>query len=72
MARVVVIGVAGEDGLWVVDLDAGTVTPLAQPTSGELKTVADLRAAGTSVIKGVNVAITVKATSSAAAGHMDG
>ncbi|KEA07769.1 hypothetical protein G6L29_29955 [Agrobacterium rhizogenes] len=72
MARVIVIGVAGEDGLWVADLDAGTVTPLPDPKTGDLRNVADLRAAGASVIKGVDVAITVKATSSAAGGHMDG
>jgi hypothetical protein len=33
MAKVVVFGVAGDDGLWVADLDAGTIAPLRSPTT---------------------------------------
>ncbi|MES5099718.1 hypothetical protein ABUK73_15935 [Agrobacterium sp. BA1120] len=72
MAKVVIIGVEGEKGLWVVDIDAGTVTPLADPTTGNLKNVADLRAVGASVIKGVDVAISVESAGGVAAGHMEG
>lgn len=71
MAKVVVIGVAGEKGLWVADLDAGTVAPLAAPGSGDLKTVTDLRAGGSTIIKGVDFAVTVTSTQAAASGHYD-
>lgn len=71
MANVVVLGVADKQGLWVVDIDAGTVTPLPEPTSGNLKNVVDLRAAGASVIKGVDVAISIASASDVAAGHME-
>jgi len=50
-------------------LEAGTVTPLAAPASGDLKTVADLRAGGAVVTKGVDFAITVASAKSAASGH---
>lgn len=72
MATVVVLGVEGKEGLWAVDFDKGTVTPLDGPMTGNLKNVVDLRAAGASVIKGVDVAIKVDTASSAAAGHMEG
>ncbi|OCP22436.1 MULTISPECIES: hypothetical protein [unclassified Ensifer] len=72
MARVVVISIAGEEGLWVADLDAGSVVPLDPPTTGGLKTVADLRATGTIVTKGVDVAVVVKSAEAASSGHYDG
>lgn len=71
MANVVVMGVTGRQGLWVVDIDAGTVTPLPEPTTGNLKTVVDLRAVGASVIKGVDVAISVGSAGDIACGHME-
>lgn len=72
MARVVVIGVAGEKDLYVADLDAGTVTPLATPTNGLLQTVVDLRSAGATVIKGLDVGISVTSVEDAAHGRFDG
>ena len=71
MAKVVIIGVAGDQGLWVVDIDAGTVTPLPDPTDGNLKNVVDLRTVGASVIKGIDVAISVESVGDIAAGHME-
>ncbi|WP_311272820.1 MULTISPECIES: hypothetical protein [unclassified Rhizobium] len=71
MANVVVLGVADKQGLWVVDFDAGTVTPLPEPTSGNLKSVVDLRAVGASVIKGVDVAISAASAADVAASHME-
>jgi hypothetical protein len=72
MARVVVIGVVGEKDLYVADLDAGTVTPLAAPTSGSLQTVVDLRSAGATVIKGLDVGVSVTSVEDAAHGRFDG
>lgn len=65
---VVVIGIEGETGLWIADLDAGTVAPLT-PSSGDLKTVSDLRAGGSVITKGVDFAVTVKSAETAASGH---
>lgn len=56
MARIVVLGIPGEDGLWAANLDTGTVTPLAVPASGNLKTADDLRKAGATITAGVNLA----------------
>lgn len=56
MTRIVVLGIKGEDGLWAANLDTGTVTPLAVPASGNLKTADDLRKAGATITVGVNLA----------------
>lgn len=72
MAKVVIFGVTGEEGLWVADLDTGTVAPLPSPTTGPLKMAADLRAGGASVIKGVDLAVVVQSTAAVAAGHLVG
>ncbi|WP_376742892.1 hypothetical protein [Ensifer canadensis] len=72
MAKVVVIGIEGEDGLWIVDLKARSVEPLDSPKAGGLKTGADLRAAGVSVIKGADVALVVKSAAAASSGHYEG
>lgn len=72
MARVVIIGVEGEIGLWIADLDAGTVVPLDPPQSGSLKAVTDLRAGGGTIVKGVNLGVTVKSVEEAFSGHYDG
>ena len=71
MAKVVVIGIKGDAGLWIADLDAGTVSPLAAPSSGDLKTVSDLRAGGAVVTKGVDFAVVVKSAQAAASGQYD-
>lgn len=72
MATVIVIGVAGEDGLWVADLDAGTIVALSTPASGDLKTIADLRPSGTVITKGIDMAVVVKSAEAAASGHYFG
>ncbi len=71
MAKVVVIGLPGEDGLWIADFGAGTVTALAAPTSGALKQANDLRAGGATVVKGVDLAVAVSSTADVASGFLD-
>lgn len=71
MANVVVIGVAGEEGLWVADLAAGTVSKLAPPATGELATVSDLRKSGGTVVKGVDFAVAVSSADKVFAGLFD-
>jgi len=71
MARLVVLGIEGDDGLWVADLDAGTVTQIAAPTTGALKAADDLRKAGASVVKGVNLAALASSADAVFGGFMD-
>lgn len=71
MARLVVLGVQGDDGLWVADLDAGTVTSIGVPAGGALKAADDLRKAGASVIKGVNLAALATSADAVSGGFMD-
>ncbi|KSV75524.1 hypothetical protein N185_16930 [Sinorhizobium sp. GW3] len=72
MAKVVILGIEGEEGLWVVDLDAKSVAALDPPTTGGLKTIADVRATGVTTIKGADVAIVVKSSDGISSGHYDG
>jgi len=72
MSKVVVIGLPGEEGLWLADLGAGTVTALAVPASGGLRQANDLRTAGVTVIKNVDLAVGVSTTADVAAGFLDG
>jgi hypothetical protein len=71
MARIVVLGVQGEEGLWVADLDAGTVAALPVPSTGALKTADDLRKAGATITKGVNLAALATSIDAASGGYMD-
>jgi len=72
MANVVVIGIAGETGLWVADLAAGTVTKMPEPSSGALHVANDLRNNGTTVTKGVNLAVLATSAAAVSGGYMDG
>jgi hypothetical protein len=72
MANVVVIGVPGDSQLYLADLKAGTVTPLS-PQAGSTLGVADqLRNAGATIVKGVNLAVAVGGAEKAASGVFDG
>jgi hypothetical protein len=71
MTRVVVLGLEGESGLWVVDLDAGSVAAVEAPSSGALKDADDLRRAGATVTKGVNLAALATSIDAASGGYMD-
>ncbi|NKJ98461.1 hypothetical protein GFL80_02815 [Rhizobium leguminosarum bv. viciae] len=70
MAKVVIIGIPGEAGLWLADLGAGTVKPV-NPT-GDLGTANDLRKAGGTFVKGVDLAVAVSSAQVALSGHVDG
>lgn len=71
MARIVVIGIEEDDGLWVADLDAGTITQIAAPASGALKAAEDLRKAGATITKGVNLAALASSADAVSGGFMD-
>lgn len=72
MARVVILGITGEQGLWVVDLDAGTAAPLTNSPDSTLQPIVNLRASGATVTRGVNVAVSVASADVAYSGHFDG
>ncbi|WP_137128993.1 hypothetical protein [Rhizobium sp. FY34] len=57
MSKVVVIGVKGETGLWLADLEQGTVVPLKEELSGALASAAELRKDGATVVKGIDFAL---------------
>ncbi|EJJ30044.1 hypothetical protein LVY75_00770 (plasmid) [Sinorhizobium sp. B11] len=72
MAKVVVLGVTGEKGLWLVDIAAGTVTPVQVPASGDLAAAVKQRDAGGVFIKNVDFAIAVSSADTVFSGHVDG
>jgi hypothetical protein len=71
MTSVVVFGVAGQDDLWIADLQAGTVKRLDGVT-GDLAQAAGLRKAGGTVVKNVDFAVGVSSAKEVFAGHFDG
>ncbi len=70
MAKVVVIGIPGEPGLWLADLANGTVRPLDQVT-GDLGTLNGYRKSGSAIVKNVDLAIAVSSVERVFAGHVD-
>lgn len=71
MAKVIVLGVAGEEGLWIADLENGTVLPLDVATSDALSSATALRKAGCVITKNVDVAIAVTAGTDVASGVLE-
>lgn len=71
MARIVVLGIAGEEGLWIADLDAGTVVGAEAPAGGDLKAADELRKAGATIVKGVNLAALASSADAASGGFLD-
>ncbi len=72
MAKIVVLGLKGEAGLWAADLDAGTVTPITEPLAGDMATVGPWRQNGVAIMKGVDVAVAVMTPAEAAGGLHEG
>lgn len=71
MAKVIVLGIPGEPGLWLADLDAGTVSKIDAPSDGALASANALRAGGSAVIKGVDFAIAVSSAAKVSSGLLD-
>ena len=72
MAGAVLIGITGKEGLWLADLDKGTVVPYTQPLSGDLATAAGWRASGITAEKGVDFAVAISQASAVASGLFEG
>ncbi|ENN88461.1 hypothetical protein RHSP_81231 [Rhizobium freirei PRF 81] len=72
MAGAVLIGIAGEQGLWLADLENGTVVRYTQPLAGDLATAESWRAKGVKVEKDVDFAVAVSSASAVASGLYEG
>ena len=57
MAKFVLVGITGEAGLSLIDLDSGAIEKV--PAGSVDEAVAKVRASGASVIKGVDLAIAI-------------
>lgn len=68
MAKVVVLGLSGEEGLWIADLEAGTVVPMSAEDSGKMQPVMNMRKAGTSINRGVDFAVSIQTADDSASG----
>ncbi|MDL2402969.1 hypothetical protein [Rhizobium mayense] len=68
----VVIGIPGDPQLYLADLKAGTVTPLAPQAQSSIHAADQLRHAGATIVKGVNLAVAVGSVDKAASGVFDG
>ncbi|PRD44851.1 hypothetical protein C5748_05600 [Phyllobacterium phragmitis] len=71
MAQVVVLGLSGTADLWLVDFDAGTVTPIQTSDDSALGQADNLRQAGATIVKGVDFAVAVSSASAVASGILD-
>jgi hypothetical protein len=65
MSKVVVLGLEGENGLWVADLEAGTVTAVAANVAD------DLRKAGEFAPRGVSFATVAQTADELSGGFYD-
>ncbi|PST22577.1 hypothetical protein C7U61_04695 [Rhizobium sp. JAB6] len=72
MAGAVLIGIDGEDGLWLADLQQGTVVRYMQPLTGELATAESWRAKGIRVQKNIDFAVALISAESMASGLLEG
>lgn len=78
MAKFVLFGLEGEAGVWLADLEAGTVSevdPAAAEAAGAadagfVSTALKARENGYSIVKGVNFAVATTSRSDASAHHM--
>ncbi|MBB2971807.1 hypothetical protein [Mesorhizobium sp. RMAD-H1] len=71
MAQVVVLGLKGTADLWLVDFDAGTVTPIDPSDESQLGQADNLRQAGATIVKGVDFAVAASSVSAVGGGFMD-
>ena len=72
MTQAVILGIEGEEGLWLADLQSGTITPVKEPLTGELAKAASLRTSGVAIMKGVDFAIAASAETLGAGGIYEG
>ena len=72
MTKAVLIGIKGEKGLWLADLEKGTIVRYTPRLTGDLAKAESWRAKGIRVEKDVDFAVVLKSPSSAASGLFEG
>lgn len=72
MAGAVLIGIKGEKGLWLADLEKGTIVRYTRRLTGDLGKAESWRAKGIRVEKDVDFAVALKSADSAASGLYEG
>ena len=71
MADVVILGVKGETGYWLVDFAAGTVTPVPPFEGDPFGYSSEASAAGAVLTAGVDLAVKVSNSDDAFSGRFD-
>jgi len=71
MAKFVILGVTGEEGYWLVDFDAGTVSAVPAGEASPFGYTPEARAHGAVMTAGVDLAVTVTDKDDAFAGRLD-
>ncbi|TWB13548.1 hypothetical protein FBZ99_105419 [Rhizobium sp. ERR 1071] len=72
MAGAVLIGIKGEKGLWLADLEKGTIVRYTRRLTGDLGRAESWRAKGVRVEKGVDFAVALKSVGDIASGLYEG
>jgi len=72
MANLVVLGVNGEEGYWLVDFDAGTVVPVPPFEGDPFGYSAQARSSGAVLTAGIDLAVKVANRDDAFSGRFDG
>jgi len=71
MSKVVVLGVEGEDGYWLADFEAGTLTKIDDSGDGAFAAVASARQPGEPLVRGVKFAVVADNGEEPASGLFD-
>ncbi len=66
------IGIKGEKGLWLADLEKGTIVRYTRRLTGDLGKAESWRAKGIRVEKDVDFAVALRSADSAASGLYEG
>ncbi|MFK0165164.1 hypothetical protein [Rhizobium sp. NPDC090279] len=72
MTRAVLIGIKGEKGLWLADLEKGTIVQYKHRLTGDLGKAESWRAKGIRVEKDVDFAVTLTSATVVASGLFEG
>lgn len=71
MSKLVVLGVAGEAGYWLVDLDAGTVSSLPDTEKEPFAFSEAARSKGAKLVAGIDLAVALGTQDGAFSGRFD-
>jgi hypothetical protein len=72
MTKAVLIGIKGEKGLWLADLEKGTIVRYTRRLTGDLAKAEAWRTKGIRVEKDVDFAVALRSADSVASGLLEG